>query len=97
MSIWFGTFLSRVRLFSPSPAPFTVMTSVLENELTVYNLAMYLIHAGCGVADVVTCFGSVSLNTSWDCGRITSRRGTLYLSLKNAKCFQRDLMISSVL
>ena len=51
-------------IFSPSPAPSTVMTSVLENELTVYNLSVYLIHAGCGVANVVTCFGSISLNTA---------------------------------
>lgn len=79
----------------PSPALTTVRTSVLENELTLYNLSMYLIHSGCGVAYVVTCFGSVSLNTTWDCGQITSLRGTLYLCFKNARCFHRDLTISS--
>lgn len=95
MSVWFDFFMVRIPAPPPSPALTTVRTSVLENELTLYNLSMYLIHSGCGVAYVVTCFGSVSLNTTWDCGQITSLRGTLYLCFKNARCFHRDLTISS--
>lgn len=83
--------------FSPSSAPTTMPTSVLENELTLYNLSMYLVHAGCGVANVVTCSASVSLNSTCDCGQIISLKGTLYISFQNAKCFHRDLTISSVL
>lgn len=78
-----------------SPALTTVLTSVLESELTLYNLSMYLIHTGCGVVYVVTCLGSISFNTTWDCGQITSLRGTL--SFKNARCFYRDLTISAAL
>lgn len=70
------------------------MTCVSENELTVCDLSVYLTHTGCGGASVVTCFSSVSLNTTRDCGKITLLIETLPLS--GTQSFSRDFRMSSV-
>lgn len=57
LCLWFGTFISGgLALAFPPALPHRGVTSVLENEFTHCNRSMYLTHAGCGVADVATCF-----------------------------------------